>query len=103
MKMIEMAEQMMDADLGHIDPSIIAQSCQTAMVYAILVSGRDVEYLNTLIKRQRLQFDQLNTSGIFEDKRERMGLTGSIEDPDVRCDHVTAMALMGTKFPKTVH
>lgn len=102
-RLIEIAQEMMESDLGHIDHSIVAQSCQRAMVYAILMSGRSQGYLDKLIWRQREQYQRLDANGTFERERARVGMTEAIDDPNVRCDLETAMILLGTPSPTMVH
>ena len=103
LRIMEIAQDMMKSDIGHIDMSVVAQSCQRAMVYAILVSGRSQGYLDKLIWRQREQYQTLDDEGCFQEERDKLGITEAIEDPSVKCNIETAMVLLGTPSTETVH
>jgi 2-phospho-L-lactate guanylyltransferase (CobY/MobA/RfbA family) len=101
---LEIAQDMMKSDIGRVDMSVIAQSFQRAMVYAILVSGRSQGYLDKLIWRQREQYQTLDDDGFFREERKKLGIAEAIEDdPSVKCDIETAMVLLGTPSTPTVH
>ena len=102
-RLLEIAQDMMMSDIGHVDMSLIALSFQRAMVYAILISGRSQGYLDKLIWRQREQYQSLDYEGSFREEREKRGITEAIEDPSVKCDLETALVLVGVTTSITVH
>ena len=102
-RLMEIAQDMMKSDIGHIDMSVIAQSCQRAMVYAILTSGRIEGVLDKLIWRQREQYQTLDDEGFFREEREKLGITEAIEDdPSVKCDLETALILVGATISTSI-
>lgn len=102
LRLIEVAHQFMEMDLDHVAPSVVAQSCQMALVYSLLIAGRDEKYLAKLIEQQRIQFSRYRKRRVFAEARKKLGITELITDPEVDADLQTVLALFGAKSDSTV-